>query len=249
MMSQYFGIPDYPTFGPNLGRGEGYDQGVRDGQSKARQEGRDDGWEDGRKTGWDQGWDEAVIQANKEIRQHIADKEAMAQQLQEQHKLIGLMSTRLNELERDNANLKKANQPLRDVVTALKEANERLQTEVAQIDEKYKARSKEYADQVYRYNRNMVFMNAVRATLEDLTEGNGAQAKQVRQIFSQKYSVEVSNALQRKEIRVAPEMDESFAYSLPRTRKFIVSMLSKVAPDIRKTLEAEPGYVDEFSLG
>ena len=250
MMSQYFGIPGYPTVASNHGRGEEFWNGRKDGFEK----GRNEGWEDGRKTGWDQGWEEAVglanieiSKANNEIREHIADKEAMAQQLQEQHRLIGMMSTRLNELERENANLKQAN-PLRHVVTALKEANERLQTEVAQLDKKYQERSKEYADQVYKYNHNMVFMNAVRGTLEELTENNDAQAKQVRQIFQGKYKSEVANALQRKEIRVAPDCDESFAISLPRTRRFIVKMLDNVAPEIRKKLQAEPGYVDAFAF-
>lgn len=250
MMSQYFGIPDYPTVASNHGRGEEFLNGRKDGFEK----GRNEGWENGRKTGWDQGWAEAVglanieiSNANNEIREHIADKEAMAQQLQEQHRLIGTMSTRLNELERENANLKQAN-PLRHVVTALKEANERLQAEVAQLDEKYKARSRDYANQVYKYNNNMVFMNAVRATLEELTENNDAQAKQVRHIFAQKYNLEVSSAKQRKEIRVAPEMDEEFSLSLPRTRRFIVSMLSKVAADTQKTLQAEPSYADECSM-
>jgi uncharacterized coiled-coil protein SlyX len=232
----YFGIPDYPTSTLNSGFRGGYNGGVTDGFDDGKKEGREEGWEEGRIAGWGQGWDEAVDQANVEIakqmgfvRQHVADKESMQMQLQEQHRLIGLMKERLDELELQNANLKKGNDGLRDVVLALKQANERMQTELTRLDDKYKARSEEYVDQMFQYNRNMVFMNAVRATLEDFTEKHGSHAKEVREIFAQKYSVEVSNALQRRAIRVAPEMDETFANTLPRTRKFIISMLSKVA--------------------
>jgi uncharacterized coiled-coil protein SlyX len=206
------------------GRNDGYDEGRNDGFTKGRNRGYDEGHADG--------WDKAIAAGNVQMlkqmehtRQHVADKEAMAKQLQEQHKLIGLMAARVDELERENADLKKSNTGLRDVVTALKGANERLQTEVSQLDEKFKARTKEYTDQIWQYNRNMVFMNAVRSTLEELTEGDGPQAKQVREVFAQKYGEHVSNALTRGTIRVSPHTDETLAKTLPKTQRFILDML------------------------
>lgn len=79
------------------------------------------------------------------------------------------MAARLDQMEREHANLKQSNQGPRDAVTALRAAKERLQSEVDRLDHSYKARTKEYCDQVWQYNRSMVFMNAVHATLEALT--------------------------------------------------------------------------------
>lgn len=232
-------IPGYfdPTataeaHGFNMGHLQGKQEGTKDGYNAGHSDGYNEGYTEGHQTGYQEGWNAAIARANEEIlkqmeftRQHVADKETMAKQLQEQRGLIDQLTARLDEMERENANLVKSNKGLRDVVTALKEANERLQSEVAQLDEKYKTRSQEYSDQVWQYNRSMVFMNAVRSTLEELTIGNGSQAKQVREMFAQKYGESVSNALAKGAIKVSPEKDESFAKTLPKTQKFILDML------------------------
>jgi len=252
--------------GFKMGELEGQRRGREQGFQEGHSSGYNEGFTEGHQSGYQEGWNAAIARANEEIlkqmeftRQHVADKETMAQQLQEQRALIDQLTTRLDEMERENGNLKKSNEGLRQVVTALKEANERLQAEVAQLDDKYKARSQEYSDQVWQYNRSMVFMNAVRSTLEELTIGNGSQAKQVREMFAQKYGESVSNALAKGAITVAPDKDESFAKTLPKTQKFILDMLSNVAAnaphDIRERMmeqmHAEPTQQpeDEHSLG
>lgn len=242
------------------GRQVGYNAGHSDGYNAGHSDGYNAGYTEGHQAGYQEGWNAAIARANEEIlkqmaftRQHIADKETMAKQLQEQRELIDQLTARLDEMERENANLVKSNKGLRDVVTALKEANERLQREVAQLDEKYKTRSREYSDQIWQYNRSMVFMNAVRSVLEELTIGNGSQAKQVREMFAQKYGESVSNALAKGAIKVPPEKDESFAKTLPKTQKFILDMLSNVAANapqairerMMEQMRAEPTHQPE----
>jgi hypothetical protein len=214
------------------GRGEGESIGRQIGYNAGHKDGYNEGFNEGHKVGWDA----AIARANEEIlkqmeftRQHVTDKETMAQQLREQQTLIEQLTARLDEMERENGNLINANKSLRQVVTALKEANERLQAEVGKLDEKYKARSQEYLDEVWQHNRSMVFMNAVRCTLEELTSGSGSQARQVRAMFAQKYGDSVSNALNQGSIKIAPDKDETFAKTLPKTQKFILDMLSSVA--------------------
>ena len=252
--------------GERIGQQAGFQKGQQAGYNAGHTDGYNEGFTEGHQTGYQEGWNAAIARANEEIlkqmeftRQHVADKETMAKQLQEQRELIDQLTARLDEMERENANLVKSNKGLRDVVTALKEANERLQNEVAQLDEKYKTRSQEYSDQVWQYNRSMVFMNAVRSTLEELTIGNGSQAKQVREMFAQKYGESVSNALAKGAIKVAPDKDESFAKTLPKTQKFILDMLSNVAANapqairerMMEQMRAEPTHQpeDEPSLG
>lgn len=236
------------------GRTEGWGLGHQAGYNN----GHKDGYTEGYTAGHEEGWDSAIAAANKEMlkqmeftRQHIADKETMARQLQEQRMLIDQLTERLDTMERENVNLKKSNEGLREVVTALREANDRLQNEVAQLDDKLRKRTTEYTERVWQYNRNMVFMNAVRSTLEELTAGNGSQAKQVRESFAKKYGEQVSDALQRGTIRVAPEQDESLAKTLPKTRKFIVDMLTSVASNapvhIREQMLAQAN--DEHTMG
>jgi chromosome segregation ATPase len=228
-------IPDY--FDPKvIAHQDGVVEGERQGYARGFQDGRSEGFNDGHAVGYQVGWDAAIARANEELlkqmeftRQHVADKEEMARQLQEQRELIDKLTARLDEMERGNENLKKTNTALREVVNALKEANERLQTQVSQLDEKYQKRSQEYSDQVWAYNRNMVFMNAVRSTLEDLTLNNSSQAKQVRDMFAKKYSEQVSSAIKSGSISVPLEKDTVFATTLPKTQRFIMDMLSSVA--------------------
>jgi len=233
---EFGGLRQLPAYGPGY-IPPTYDAGHADGRRSGYDEGRNDGFAKGRNRGYNEGhsdgWEEAIAAGNVQIlkqmehtRKHVADKEAMTKQLQEQHKLIGLMAARVDELERENADLKLSKQGSREVVNVLKRTNEGLQTEVSQLTEKFKARTKEYIDQIWQYNRNMVFMNSVRSTLEDLTAGNGPQAQHVRDLFAKKYDEEVSSSLTRGTIRVPPDKDESFAKTLPKTQKFILDMLS-----------------------
>jgi hypothetical protein len=229
-------IPDYFDHSNVFARIDGQREGHQAGYNAGEADGYNVGFAEGRQSGYSEGWAAAIARGNEEIlkqmaftREHIADKAAMAKQLEEQRKLIEQLATRLDEMDRENANLVKSNKSLRDVVTALKEANERLRNEVSQLDTKYRARTQEYSDHVWHHNRSIVFMNAVRSTLEELTLSNDSQAKQVREMFAQKYGTSVSNALARGTIKNSPEKDESFAKTLPKTQKFILDMLGSVA--------------------
>ena len=236
-------IPDY--FDPvGIARQEGYNQGELLGLQRGRQagymeghaDGHAEGFAGGHEAGYQQGWNEAIARGNEEMlkqlastRQHVADKATMAEQLGEQHELIKQMAARLDQIEREHANLLKSNQGLRDMVTALSAANEDLKSEVGRLDGGYKARTEEYCEQVRQYNRGMVFMNAARATLEELIVGKGAQATEIRGMFAKQYQSSVSGAVEKGAIKVAPDQDESFALALPKTHGFILDMLGKVA--------------------
>ena len=244
---------------------EGQNIGEQAGFVKGRQTGLREGQKQGYDRGYSVGWDQAVDQANEQMlqqmahtRQHIAEKEELAKQLREQALLILKLKTLLEETDRENSNLKKSNEGLHQVVTALKDANERLQAQAVQLNEKYKTRTQEFSDHIWQYNRSMVFMSSVRSTLEELTAIHSAQARQVREVFAQKYGDSVKKALAEGAIKVAPEKDEEFKKNMPNTQKFILDMLNNVAPIAQPKRERMVAHVpiktteppeDEHTLG
>lgn len=131
-MSQYYGIPDYPMYDVVKLQLE---NDLRGAQAKLRQakddarNSREESWEEGRKTGWNQGWDEAVIQANQEIRKQIADKDAMAAQLNVQHELIAKLAARIEEVEMEKQNMRNQVQKLMPLVDAQSAEKGRLSEE------------------------------------------------------------------------------------------------------------------------
>lgn len=222
------------------GEQEGRTDGMREGRAKGYKAGEQDGYDigfiDGQAAGYDAGWNDAIARANQEIRKqmeftqkHVADKEKLAQQLEEQRKLIDLLTEKVDAMEKENAALKQSNQGLRDVITALKAANEQLQTEVAQLDEKVKQRTQEYNDHLWQYNRCAVFMNSVRSVLEDLTTEDGPHADHVRGLFAKRYGEHIESALKKGTIRAPLDQDEALGKAMPKTQKFIQDMLSAVA--------------------
>lgn len=228
-------MSDY--FDPQAGaRRYGYEHGHLQGKQEGLRQGEQAGYDQGFHAGHQAGWDEAVAHGNEQMqrqleytRQHIADKEALLAQVEEQRRLIEQLSQRLDEMDRENATLKQANEGLREVVSALKAANEQLQNDVAKIDEKLRRQTEEYTRQLWQHNRNMVFMNSVRSVLEELTTGTDARSVEVRELFAKSYSKQISSALQKGTIRVPLDQDEEFARALPNTRRFIMDMLNSVA--------------------
>lgn len=255
-------MPDY--FDPNAsarvsgfshGQIEGKLQGLREGHQAGFAEGQQDGYQigylEGHEAGEKKGWNAAIQKANAEMlkqmeftRQHLADKEVLSKRLEEQQRLIEQLTAKLDEMERENASLKGANTELRQVVDALRDANERLRTEVSQLDAKLKARTKEYSDQLWQYNRCAVFMNSVRSVLEDLTAESQPQADHVRTLFSKRYAENIEAALNKGALRTPLDRDETLARTMPKVAKFMADMLRKVEQNgpqhVAKNLTSPP---------
>lgn len=227
----YIGSLDHAIANLHVGRHQGRAQGMEEGF----REGYQQGFTDGKAQGWDAGIAAGNVEINKAmgfIRQHVAEKEQIKAALQKQQGLIQLLNVKISVLEQENvklrgesAKLRSTDSTLRELVDALKGANQRLQDQVMSMDEKLQERTKQYADQLWQYNRSVVFMNAVRGVLEDLTSEKSPQADHVRELFTEKYAKEVSHCLKTGAIKEAPETDSEFAKALPRTHEFIVRLL------------------------
>lgn len=243
----YTGSLDHAIANLHVGRHQGRAQGI--------EEGIEEGYQQGFNEGHVAGWNEASNVANQRIneqmaftRQHIAEKEQISINLQNQRVLIEQLDLKIQELEQENLTLRNENtklhrtdSTLRKLVDALKGANNRLQDQVNSMDEMLKEKTKQYSDQLWQYNRSLVFMNAVRGVIEDLTSDQSSQAEHVRKMFAEKYAQQVNQSLNNGAIKAAPDSDNEFAKALPRTRKFIVDMLNSVgkeaAPNILETAE------------
>jgi len=239
-MSDYFGRQPGSYFDTNTaahqdGVGQGLAIGRQKGLALGREEGYAEGHADGHEAGRIAGWSAAVELANQRIaeqlqftRQHVMEKEALQAQLEEQRHLIEELRARLDAMELENANLKQSNEGLRQLANALQAANDRLQASVADLDQRFEQRTKQYHDAMWNYNRNMVFMNVVRMTLEDVASQSAAQARQVREHFAKHYGAQITNAMGKGTIKVPLDKDAELAASLPKTQRFILDMLSKV---------------------
>lgn len=175
------------------------------GRHQGRQQGIEEGYRQGHQAGYNAGWDAGVAAGNVQIlkqmeytRQHIAEKERIKAELVQQ----------------------------RELIEVLKGANQRLQEQVTELDAKFQERRRQYVDQLWQYNRALIFVNSVREVLEELTSDRSPNADHVRQLFAEKYAHQVSQGLKEGAIKAAPEVDDEFAKALPKTRKFIVDMLS-----------------------
>lgn len=217
--------------GQQQGRQQGLREGHEAGFTEGQQEGYNLGYLEGHTIGWNKATEAATVEMRKQqeyTRQHVADKAALAKRVEEQQQLIATLTAKLDEMERENASLKGTNVELRQVVDALRDANERLRTEVSQLDDKLKARTKEYSDHIWQYNRCAVFMNSVRSVLEDLTTESTQQAEHVRMLFSKHYAVHIEAALKQGALKTPLDNDQILAKTMPRVAKFMADMLSKV---------------------
>lgn len=235
----YIGSIDHAIANLHVGRNQGRNQGLEEGL----EEGYAQGHQDGQTIGYTSGWNAASAVANRNMaeqlaftRQHIVEKERLQAEVVQQRALILQLEQKVRELTEENASLRaESSKPgrtpgadLTELVTALKQANARLQNQVTQMDKDFQVRNKEYADQVWQYNRSLVFMNAVRGVLEDITSDKSPQADQVRALFVDKYKQQLASSLEKGLIKEAPEKDAEFEKALPRTRKFIMNMLNSV---------------------
>lgn len=236
----YIGSIDHAITNLHVGRHQGRQQGIEEGYQQGHQDGYNSGWEAGVAAG--------NVQIHKQMeftRQHITEKERIKAELVRQRELIEQLEAKVAELERENASLRgektklrETDASLRELIDALKGANQRLQEQVTELDAKIQERTRQYTDQLWQYNRTLIFMNSVRGVLEELTSDSSPNADHVRQLFAEKYAHQVSKGLKDGAIKAAPEVDDEFAKSLPKTRKFIVDMLSSA--ESLKEVSQEP---------
>lgn len=227
----YIGSLDHAIANLHVGRHQGRAQGMEEGFKEGYQQ----GFNEGKARGWDAGIAAGNVEINKAmgfIRQHVAEKEKIKAALQKQQNLIAQLDTKIKALETEvatlrgeNTKLSSTDSTLRKLVDALKGANVRLQEQVTSMDEKLQERTKQYVNQLWQYNRSLVFMNAVRDVLEDLTIDKSPHANHVRALFAEKYAGQVSQSLEKGSIKAAPDTDNEFAKALPRTHEFIVRLL------------------------
>lgn len=235
----YIGSIDHAIANLHVGRS----QGRRQGRQEGLKDGLVEGFDQGRAAGYTEGWNAASARGNENMaqqmaytRQHIEEKERLKAEVERQSMLILQLEEKVRELTEENKALHEASArpgrtpgaDLTQLVSALKEANGRLQQQVADSEQQFQERSKQYSELMWQYNRSLVFMNAVRGVLEDITSDKSPQADQIRAMFVDKYKQQVTTNLKEGFIKVEPEKDEAFAKALPRTRKFIMSMLDSV---------------------
>jgi flagellar biosynthesis/type III secretory pathway protein FliH len=122
-------MPDYfnrnanaETAAQTLGFQEGHARGYASGRQQGHEEGYAAGHEDGRVEGWNTAIEECnknLLQQMEFTRQHVADKEVLAQHVRDQNALLAKQQECLEQMERENLVMRKANGDLRDVVAAL----------------------------------------------------------------------------------------------------------------------------------
>lgn len=202
-------------------------------------DGHQQGFGLGHQHGWNEGWTAAAEQANGEMekqlaytREHIEDKERLKAELSKQAQTINALEARVNALEEENRRLRqengllrKADTSLRELIGSLRSANESLQQQVKELDANYQARTQQYAEQIWQYNRAMVFVSAVGGVLEELTRENTPNAQHARDLFAEKYAQEVGKGLKQGTIKMAPDIDPAFSRYLPKTQQLIADLL------------------------
>jgi hypothetical protein len=134
-------------------------------------------------------------------REHIAAKEALAQELEKQRALNKRLAANLVASDRNNASFRKANE---DLHARLAEAN---------ANEKYLI-----------YNCSLVSMNAMRLVLEDIIASGDMPANKVADKFVTHFDAQTKAAQELGSIRVSPEKERGFADASPRACKFIHDM-------------------------
>ena len=241
----YTGSLDHAISNLYVGRNQGLAQGIHEGRAL----GQSEGYEAGRQDGWNEAASEGnrlLMEQAAHMSQHELEKQLLQQELERQRILIEQLDSRLLlseqnklELRGQNQQLNKAANEMRQLVDALKSANGRLQSQVSDLDRRYTDRSTQLRDQLFQYNRTVVFMNAVRGVLEDLSSERSPNAEHVKRLFAEKYANQVSKSLREGAIVVAPEADAEFAKALPRTREFILSMLQSVGTSSEHSADHE----------
>lgn len=108
---------------------------------------------------------------------------------------------------------------------SFKNANLRLQKKVSTLNDQLREKTAQYNERMWQYNRAVVFMNAVRDVLDEITSTKNEDADKVRAMFVEKYKAEVGESIEGGYAKLAPHVDQNFAKALPRTNQFILQML------------------------
>jgi chromosome segregation ATPase len=226
------------------GRNMGHMAGRRQGQ----EEGYQQGYDEGRERGYRAGVNEQAAHTLTQIeytRQHIAEKEQLKVELAKQQEVIEQLEAKITALARENRQLldlnarwretdaalreivekyRKTDAAMREMIASLKEGNQRLHEQVAELDTKYQQQNTEHVALLRQYNRTMVFMNAVCNVLDRLTDETSPHADHVRHLFAEEYAEQVIEGIEEGAIKRAPDQDEEFMKTMPKTWEFIMKM-------------------------
>lgn len=82
-------------------------------------------------------------------------------------------------------------------------------------------------EQSAHYTKTLVFINAIKATVESLIEQHPTIADQVNSLFAGEYRKAVEFRMLTDEIKVAPHEDSDFKLLLPQTHGLIQKLLEK----------------------
>ncbi|WP_323025725.1 hypothetical protein [Castellaniella sp.] len=200
---------------------------------------------EGQDAGYAEGWNAAMAIGNERIlqqaaftRKHVEDKKLLEAELAKQTKIIDTLEARVQAIEEENQRLRDENgmlrtvdSSLRELIQSLRSANEQLKQQVTELDANFKERTQQYVDQLWQYNRAMVFVSTVGGVLEELTRENTPEAQHARELFAARYAHEVDKGLKMGTIKMAPDIDPAFGKFLPKTRQFISDLLVMAQAD------------------
>ncbi|MGS0567139.1 hypothetical protein [Xanthomonas oryzae] len=240
-------MPDMPFNHRSMPLDGGYpgslDQAIANlavGRTNGYLEGLDEGLAEGHRRGYEagrlKGWTDAVNEANPRIEELMAQKAQLAERVREQQELIQQLERKVAALADENRRLAAANgrttstdASMQQLVASLKAANAQLAEQVKELDTQLQDQTRELHNVMAQYGKSIVFINAMRTTLEHLTSERSPQAQYVRELFAESYGEQVSEALRDGYIKAPLENDSAFAKQLPRTHQFLNDLLSKVA--------------------
>jgi chromosome segregation ATPase len=122
--------------------------------------------------------------------------------------------------QKDLATLTQQAQTLQQEKAELAEAVKQLEQASDAIRIQVQAKSEQY-------NKTLVFINAIKATVESLIEQHPKIADQVNSLFAGEYKKAVEFRMLIDEIKVAPHEDSDFKLLLPQTHNLILRLLKK----------------------
>jgi hypothetical protein len=231
-MGNYYGSIHDAMAERHSGHILGFSEGIATGLLQGKTVGYNQGLDEGYDQGYQQGYDACVDVANTEIqkcmgyiRQHVADKKVMSEQIATQHALILQMKETLDALGQENQQHRAFEPKLRQCIKDFEAANQRLTRQLIELDARLASRNEELAAQISQYNRLVVFMNISRNVLQSLTEQNDVIAQQVRTLFTKNYQQQIARSMGKGTISCPLAEDPIFQSSLPQTHAFVRNMM------------------------
>ncbi len=178
------------------------------------------------------------LQHTKIIQDQVAEKNRLLARLAQQQRLLEQLTQKVGGLESEKRSLtskvgelESEKRSLTSVTNALKEANWKHSEDVAGLNASNQSLKQEHEQLLRTYNRNLVFMNLARQTLEELTEANTPEAENARFAFAKNYEITVTRALACKSLKEALHLDPSFERDFPKAHHFISKILMLTEPD------------------